>query len=200
MKMLLIEIKKKLLVLDLVANLYNYTDLWFDFCDLQKSSENNNEGSILKSYFKRTNPNFHIIYQYNILTASSDGFHGRPSLKWRTCDMCRPRLRWTLQHSSQIKTPRLMEAHSGPMIMISRIKANHILKKGIGKEVCQIHVQISLHSRILRKYQSQNPVNTENSIPEWNILYSWISKTEMGESRIFPGALQLLHFLSTIVI
>lgn len=29
--------------------------------------------------------------------------------------MCRPRLRWTLQHSSQIKTPRFTDAHSGPV-------------------------------------------------------------------------------------
>lgn len=45
-------------------------------------------------------------------TCSNVGGHG-VCLRCLTWEMWRPRLRWTLQHSSQIKTPLFMEAQHG---------------------------------------------------------------------------------------
>jgi len=72
---------------------------------------------IIKScYYLRTlicnNGNKYYIILKKIVTAKSDWFHGARR-RWRTCDMCLPRLLCTLQHSSQIKTPLLIEAQSG---------------------------------------------------------------------------------------
>lgn len=54
-----------------------------------------------------------LSYCYTmLLTANSVGLHC-PLVSDLTWEMWRPRLRWTLQHSSQIRTPRLMEAHVG---------------------------------------------------------------------------------------
>jgi len=55
---------------------------------------------------------YYYIILKKIVTAKSDWFHGARR-RWRTCDMCLPRLLCTLQHSSQIKTPLLIEAQSG---------------------------------------------------------------------------------------
>lgn len=47
-----------------------------------------------------------------LLTCNWDGGHGE-WVRCRTCELCRPRPRWMLQHSSQINTPLLTEAQRG---------------------------------------------------------------------------------------
>lgn len=46
------------------------------------------------------------------VTCSCVGGHG-VCIRCRTCELCLPRLRWTLQHSSQINTPLFTEAQRG---------------------------------------------------------------------------------------
>lgn len=48
-----------------------------------------------------------------VLTCSWEGGHG-VWVRCRTWELCRPRPRWTLQHSSQISTPLFTEAQHGP--------------------------------------------------------------------------------------
>lgn len=47
-----------------------------------------------------------------VVTCSCVGGHG-VCIRCRTCELCLPRLRWTLQHSSQINTPLFTEAQRG---------------------------------------------------------------------------------------
>lgn len=47
-----------------------------------------------------------------VITCSCVGGQG-VCVRWRTCELCLPRLRWTLQHSSQINTPLFTEAQRG---------------------------------------------------------------------------------------
>ncbi|KAG7273140.1 hypothetical protein CRUP_034538 [Coryphaenoides rupestris] len=47
------------------------------------------------------------------LGAQANFFHPGVCIRWRTWELCLPRLRWTLQHSSQINTPLLTEAQRG---------------------------------------------------------------------------------------
>lgn len=48
----------------------------------------------------------------SVLTCSNAGGHPL-CLRCLTMEMCRPKLRWTEQHSSQIRTPRLMLVQPG---------------------------------------------------------------------------------------
>ena len=58
------------------------------------------------------------------MTARWPGGHSSRSRE-RTLDMCEPSLRWTPEHSMQIKTPRLILAQSGSVIR----EINEWLKK-----------------------------------------------------------------------
>lgn len=58
------------------------------------------------------NPPFPAPPRFSERTCSSAGGHPL-CLRCLTMEMWRPKLRWTEQHSSQIRTPRLMLVHPG---------------------------------------------------------------------------------------
>lgn len=51
-------------------------------------------------------------WEFLLFTCSNVGGHG-VCLRCLTCEMWRPRLRWTLQHSSHIKVPLFTDAQEG---------------------------------------------------------------------------------------
>lgn len=71
-------------------------------------------GAIKNFRRHKTNPGidtYHALW-YRAGTWSCVGGHG-VCLRWRTWELCLPKLRWTLQHSSQINTPLFTEAQRG---------------------------------------------------------------------------------------
>lgn len=109
-----------------------------------------------------------------LLTCSWDGGHGE-WVRCRTWELCRPRPRWMLQHSSQINTPLLTEAQRGSGTGCKRYSTsqrdciiaddgaqktyNHHRSKPIRSEGAISNTQPILNSRFLCLLHIRKPVS-----------------------------------------